>query len=355
MGLTRPVSISQIQAALGVGSNVNKLSQLCTNASVNKYSKYKPIKYASQAIMGQYDYTNECWKSSATWWKGSDGRCGFSPYSTNSIGNVITNTTGGMNGWTYSGTPTGGTYPYRQADFIGYNHNAVPFISNFACLPEIKANGNFQASCMIPTDAENVTLADIGINGSALYFGVVITDSSGNRLTQVTNSTAGEAGVTFTFPSSIGVGNNYRCYPFLSTNPISLGGDVGNNTFYTCPNISYDTFNVVSSYHNYDVDYDATYALNSHTSIEVTLTNNESSAIPDCRVYIIPYTVPNWSNPSSAVGQAVASTSLFNLPAGFTTYKRFTVSEGNYFAYITLNSGYEDRKTNIRENIQPDL
>lgn len=353
MGLTRPVSISQIRSALGAASSVNKLSQLCTYASVNKYSKYKPIKYAANSIMSQYDYTNERWKDDSTWWKGSNGKCGFTPYSTNTIGNVITNTTGGMNGWTYDGVPTGGTYPYRQADFIGYNHNAVPFISNFACLPEIKANGVFQASCMIPTDADNVTLGDIGINGSALYFGVIITNSSGSRITQVTNSVAGEVGVSFQFPASIGLGS-YRCYPFLSTNPISLGGDVGNNTYYTCPNVSYATFNVVQSYQNLDVDYDASYELNSHTKIDVTLKNNESTNIANCYVYIIPFTTQNWSNPASAISQAVGSSGPFTLISGFSTLKRFTVTQGNYFAYITLNNNAESRKTNIREDIDPD-
>ena len=352
--ITRPVNQRDVQQVLGISSSVNKWSQLCTHIDINKWSKYKPNKYASNTIMSQYDYTHERWKDDSTWWKGVDGRCGFTPYSTSNLSNVITNTTGGMNGWTYDGVPTGGTYPYREADFIGYNHNAVPMLANFACPAEIKPNGNFFATCMVPLPDDNVTLGDIIVNGSALYFGVVITNSSGTIITQVTNDTAGVSGVTFTFPSRIGYGTGYRCYPFLSTNPIELDGSIGNNLFYTCPNLSYATFDVVSTYHNYDVGIDATYALQSHTAIEVSLTNNMSYDLPDCRVYILPYTTQNWNNPASAVSQAVASTNNFTLSAGVTSIKTFVVVEGNYFAYITLNNAAEYRKANIKEEIAPD-
>lgn len=354
--ISRPVSQRDIQTVLGISSSVNKLSQLCTHANINKWAKYKPIKYAANGIMSQYDFTNECWKSDSTWWKGSGGTCGFTVFTCNSLSDVISNTTGGMNGWGYNGTPTGGTYPYREADFIGYNHNAKHLFANFACNSEIKGGGNFTASCMINMEGSDaIVLSDLNVNGSVLYFGIIITNSSGTILKQVTNQTAGDVGVSITFPTSIGVGNNYRCYPFLAVNPIQLDASVGNNTFYTCPELTYATFNVVSHYQNLDVSYDASYNSGSHTRLHVDITNNESATIYNCKVYILPYTVQNWNNPASAVSQAVGESAYFDLASGFTAVKSFTVIEGSYFAYITLANGAEYRKTNIREDFSPQV
>ena len=353
--ITAPVGIADIKSALGAGSG--DLGTLCQNGNVNKWAKYKPIKLAIQSTTDQFDKTNNTWKSTANWFRGTNGTCGFVPYSTTTLANIVSQTTGGMNGWTYNGTPTGTSLaPYRHIDFADYNHLAKQLFQNFACNPEIKGGGSFSASCMVNVDGSDaLVLSDILINNSNLYFGIIITDSSGNILKQCTNQTAGEAGVQITFPTSIGVGNGYRCYPFLAINPITLDGSVGNNTFYTCPMLSYATFNVVSHYQQLDVTIQAAYQLGSHTSFSVDITNNESAAITNNVVYILPYTTANWNNPPAAVGQAVASRTISSIGAGLTGFALFTVTQGSYFVYITLNNNQEWRKTNIMEDINPDI
>ena len=344
--LTKPVSISDIQDALGVSSSVNKLGQLCTDSNINMWSKYKPIKYSSKTIMSQYDSTNNNWNSNSTWWRGYDGKCGFTPYSSNTLSDIISNTTGGMNGWSYTGTPTGSTYPYRQADFIGYNPDAVPMLSSFQCNSEIKANGNFYASCIIPLPDDNITMGDIIVNGNSLYFGVVITNSSGTILKQVTNNTAGVAGVSFTFPSSIGVGNGYKCYPFLATNPIELDGNIGNNTYYTCPNLNYQTFNVVSSYINMSIR--ASYI--SNTSAYATVKNLDTY---DHTITVsIRFASSNYYN-SIVTGEEQKSSTTVTY-SGLNQTKMFNfdnlTSGASYKIYVLID-GVELRSVNILQQL----
>lgn len=351
--ITAPVSFSDVNQALGTSHT--DLGSLCKDSHINMWAKYKPIKLAQRSTMSQWDSTNQTWLSTANWFRGTSGTCGFTPYSTTSLSDIISNTTGGMNGWTYNGTPTGGaSEPFRLTDFAGYNHNANQLFRNFACNTEIKAGGSFRGSCMINVDGSDaLVLADILVNNNNLYFGIIITNSSGTILKQCTNQIAGEAGVQITFPTSIGVGNEYRCYPFLATNPITLDGTVGSNTFYTCPMLSYATFNVVSHYQNLDVTINAAYNLGSHTSLTVEITNNESYALSNNVIYILPYTASNWDNPPAAVGQAVASQTLSSIDSGMTRFGTFNVTQGSYFAYITLDNNAEWRKANIMEEIDP--
>ena len=93
-----------------IGSTSHTVSVLCIYSSINMWSKYKPTR-------GAFGDT--------TFWKGSDGRCGFSL----PIWSSVT---------TYSPTTWGYIKPnsnYRLGDFRGYWHEntiAPPFYSNAA-------------------------------------------------------------------------------------------------------------------------------------------------------------------------------------------------------------------------------
>lgn len=131
--ITAPINTDDVSAVLGVSSH--DVAYLCSNRhnKTNKWSKYKPVRIDSPT---QKHLT----ATADQWYKGDDGKCGFilpigapgangptvanlyktgawayrapSPYIYNSDGTVAS----GLGEWC------------RLEDFIGYNHNAKPFL-----------------------------------------------------------------------------------------------------------------------------------------------------------------------------------------------------------------------------------
>lgn len=351
--ITAPVSFADANHVLGTSHT--DLASLCKDDNVNIWSKYKPIKNNLIATTDQWDFTNARWKDTATWWKGSDGKCGFVPYYSNNYNNIISNTNGGMNGWTYNGKPTGGSAsPYRLTDFAMYQHNAVPFLANFTCNEKVKANAIFQASCMVASDYDNVVIGDIVVNGSALYFGVILTQSDGTVLKMATSDTPGTSGVSFTFPASITTGNGYKCYPMLTANPISIDGVWDANTYYTCPNLSPRTFNVVSSY--IDMSIDAIYLLDRAHAM-VTVKNKDVSQ--HTIVVSARFTSSNYNSPL-VVGEEQKAAETIGASTGSDNTKIFRfnslLTDRSYYIYVYID-GVELRRVSIKGNLDgvPDV
>ena len=103
---------------------------LCgSNQMINKWAKYKPV-ILPNVIDTTYDLKggtgsdkNE-WKTTATWWKANDGKCGLTINKYNLASTMIG---AWNNNWVYN-PPTGGmAAPFRLIDFNYYYHNAVQF------------------------------------------------------------------------------------------------------------------------------------------------------------------------------------------------------------------------------------
>ena len=96
---------------------------LCgSNQMINKWAKYKPVIYPN--LINTYDQLNsdKTWKSTATWWKAGDKKCGFT-IGLRTTGSALVTNWG--TDWTYN-PPTGGmAAPYRLIDFNYYDHAAV--------------------------------------------------------------------------------------------------------------------------------------------------------------------------------------------------------------------------------------
>lgn len=128
-----PVNTYDVAKVTRKGSN--DVGTLCgDNNMINKWAKYKPV-ILPNVIDTTYDLKggtgsdkNE-WKTTATWWKAADKKCGFTITKRTSGSALVTNW---GTDWVYN-PPTGGlAAPYRLIDFNYYQHNAVnPFsISN---------------------------------------------------------------------------------------------------------------------------------------------------------------------------------------------------------------------------------
>jgi hypothetical protein len=118
---TNNISVSLVKNTLG--ESTYSVFLLATSALINMWSRFKPTRGVNN---GELTLNNN------TFWKGSDGRCGFNlPIWSSGI--IYSPTTWGYlqpRGGSYGGTPD---EPGRLGDFRGYFHDntlAPPFYSN---------------------------------------------------------------------------------------------------------------------------------------------------------------------------------------------------------------------------------
>lgn len=106
------------------GQTVRKvdLGRLCTHANINKWSKYKPVRFPKDGELTEAE------------WKSTNYGLGS-----------------GTTGDVYSGKPIGGSIsPFRISDFVGYNHDAKPPVS----VEIISVNGATSAPFRIYKDED---------------------------------------------------------------------------------------------------------------------------------------------------------------------------------------------------------
>ncbi|NCB96497.1 MAG: hypothetical protein EOM35_08615 [Negativicutes bacterium] len=105
------INTTIVKQAIGLSSD--NVGYLCSSLNINKWSKFKPISYASNTgIYGETGNNDTVLKN----------------LNYGLTATKIDRTTLATTEWSYL-RPTGGQYsPYRLGDFRGYNHQAKPFI-----------------------------------------------------------------------------------------------------------------------------------------------------------------------------------------------------------------------------------
>lgn len=110
--ISAPVSIDDIKAVLGESSN--DVATLCRSNNINMWSKKKPVRLA-----------NPFPDINGTWYRADDDDLGIQ---INKGANTNLGTLYAGASFVYKKPGGGSTQPYRMSDFIGYNHNAKPFL-----------------------------------------------------------------------------------------------------------------------------------------------------------------------------------------------------------------------------------
>lgn len=223
--ISTPIAVSDIKTVLGVTDN--GISALCTSSAINKWAKYKPVDYNST-------FSNNSGK-------GSDGKYGLNITTYSSVGTLSSGFLNVLNAgsttWTYIHPSGGSSSPYRMGDFSGYNHGAVCPIGNIgATTYYLDTNGAMTIMYDLTTTAsDNLTLADITINGTALssyYLGVLLYNTSSGAYVLATSSTTmGSNGYSISLTGMTGKTGTWKCSVFASSVQISVDGSVGSGTF----------------------------------------------------------------------------------------------------------------------------
>lgn len=232
--IVKPLSVTDVKQVLGVASN--DVGYLCGNGhgKVNMWSKCKPVRLTS----AMPDRETE-------WWKGENEQCGYSVFYCTSDDadrafNEILHDLSLLD-WSYGFTPNGSTYPYRLADFDGYNHNAVAPFDTKSIDYSFSQNAGSGSTILLGINEGaydvdgNFTPEMLSIEGSSCsdwYYGIMITDETGVPVACVTmdktvaNSKGSLGGIyesVYFSPSLINTGT-YKVFNIMS-NQKKYGSD----------------------------------------------------------------------------------------------------------------------------------
>lgn len=122
--------ITTYKVASALGTNTRNISALCVSPSINPWSKCKPV-----------NLNNPTPNRNGDWWKGDNGRCGFTIGVKDSNGAIhnVTNLDDMPQAKWYYDTVTKSN-PKRLADFGGYNTEATPCLFSRIDSDMIKIN-----------------------------------------------------------------------------------------------------------------------------------------------------------------------------------------------------------------------
>ena len=266
---TTGITTTIVKNAIGLASN--NVGALCSSSNINKWSKYKPVRYNSVNIN----------RSTESWWCAQDGNCGLNIPVYANIADMFTALRNNTVMWDYLKPSGGATQPFRIADFGGYEHSAQPpfvpqqlnstYYATLGTMPTaLDLRGNTQYELNISDFGEAYNLGN-------MYFGVAICkqNTSGYKYMTVNTKMNTGGGSNINVPISNENGN-YEVVYFLAENPklSFLNADIS-NAFVPVPSAmqivtiqrSPITVYVTGTFGSYAANY------------EITIQNNQSNTL----------------------------------------------------------------------------
>ena len=342
--ITAPVSVDDVKSLLGESSN--DLATLCKSSKINVWAKYKPTDYNAAF--------------SDNWSKGKDGNYGLNITVDNRVSSwsaLVAEYSKANNGYSniYKRPSGGATSPYRLGDFRGYNHKAKPEISDY-----LAATNYLEDSQISLSVAYNVVTADgdqVSYNAieafKDLYFGYVITDTSGKTLKLIaTASTTSSYEVRIAARTLLA--GNYRLYPMFCNVDYSTNHTLRGMYCYAIPNLAGGKIITVITASESEASkfvYIHAEYINSNTRIKVTIKVNE--LVTNIGIYFC-----YQSNPTK--GQALLvgeySTRIDSIAARETKSVTFTnpLSNKSYLVYVISNGVWVTKGLPPMTSIMPD-
>ena len=296
------------------------IKDLIDHADINPWAKYKPVRSGVvDTVTGQWDYNNNCWLSTAHWWKG-DGMCGFSAEWATEFGNSLTTQgtfmyklTHGLLGWTYQ-KPTGGSQQiYRSQDFAQYYHYAIqPYGDIGSTTIYLSNTGGGQIDWeVVSVGSLNLALADFSVNGHPLtdfYLGLILYDSS--RFFLFTSSTKFTTGASLSVALSnmTSYAGTWNCMPFFTLYQVNSQGTFdANGLFISMANTQPISISLIAHGNNYFDYIDGEWnAAGTAVSYELQIENETSTAHTYTQITIAIYK-------DSASSTPIAQTTLTNI------------------------------------------
>ena len=346
--ITAPVSIDDLKTLFGEGSG--DLAALCKSSKINVWAKYKPTVFPSP-------FPDD-------WYKAKDGNYGLNITVDNRVSSwsaLVAEYSKANNGYSniYNRPSGGATSPYRLGDFRGYNHKAKPEISDYLAATNYLEDSQISLSVaynVVTSDGDQVSYNAIDAFKN-LYFGYVITDTSGKTLKLiVTASTVGSYEVRIAARTLLA--GTYKAYPMFCNVDYSTNHTLQGMYCYAIPNLAGGkTFSVITSSQSVMANFksiSAKYTL-STTRIAVTLVmNDHASDVTNVGIYCCYQTDPT-------KGQAMVSGEYYRtisrMTRGETQIVNFNnlLSNKSYQIYVIANGTWIVKGLAPLQNIMPDL
>jgi hypothetical protein len=161
------ISIAEIANILGSGSN--NLVTNCQHPNINKWAKYKPVKYNAEGDI----------RRNTDWWKAHDGMCGFlTPTIYNDVVDmrIIAAPDIHSHDGEWQRDMDFGNYPKCLGDFDGYDHNSQPIVHNVRIEEGASKSKIVSIDAFFGTSESYLTLDmfDLGYKLKDWYLGVGI-------------------------------------------------------------------------------------------------------------------------------------------------------------------------------------
>lgn len=346
--ITAPVSIDDLKNLFGEPSG--DLATLCKSSKINVWAKYKPTVYPSP-------FPDD-------WYKSKNGNYGLNITVDNRVSSwsaLVAEYSKANNGYSniYNRPSGGASSPFRLGDFRGYNHKAKPEISDY-----LAATYYLEDSQISLSVAYNVVTADgdqVSYNAieafKDLYFGYVITDTSGKTLKLIaTASTTSSYEVRLAARTLLA--GTYKAYPMFCNVDYSTNHTLRAMYCYAIPNLAGGkTFSVITSSQSVMASFksiNAKYTL-STTRIAVTLVmNDNASDVTNIGIYCCFQTDPS-------KGQAMVSGEYYRtisrMTRGETQIVNFNnlLSNKSYQIYVITNGTWIVKGLAPLLSVMPDL
>ena len=236
---TTGITTTIVSQAIGLASNsVNVLcagklpAENISASRINKWSKYKPVRYNSIAPDRSIN---------GGWWKAENGNCGMNVPNYTTMADMFAALRAGTLMWEYL-PPLGTTgQPCRLADFGGYEHTAQPpIVSDKLAAKYYISSSSVGASATVRSPGETeLTLSDLGnaVNLGNCYFGAAISKvgtTTYKYITETSTITGGGGGGVNIPVTGLTVGNHNIVF-FLSTVAHGTLTDVNDGTYVPLP------------------------------------------------------------------------------------------------------------------------
>lgn len=233
--ISAPITTTKVGNEIQISSH--NIGVLCSSDNINKWSKKKPV--------CDFSATPD---RSKEWWKAYNNKCGLLINQRGTYNQVIDDYKNKDN-WKYE-KPTGGDFPFRIADFNGYNHSATPIFTTCS-VTEIAVNKFPDSSITLTakfgtkdSSGSSLNLSDLTGLANVLYLGIMLckkgTTTVARRCTGTQDIVAMQNSGSYLSAmvecSVYGLATgDYDVYPFLSSVQLTYdGGDV-NGKFFSLP------------------------------------------------------------------------------------------------------------------------
>ena len=216
------ISTSLVKSTLG--ASTNDVGQLCTHPNINKWSKWKPVRFNKIVGLTVEDLTALNFGLNISVYKsiGTITTAGTFLYD---LKNAITN-------WSYL-RPRGGDYNewYRLGDFRNYNHEAVQpmgALSTYVVYLNTEGGIRIDLEEASPNNY-NVTLQDFVYDGTPMnscYLGVMLYKENNTYMLATSENTISSGGLTIPLKKMTAYIGTWKAAFFLSSVKIEAGGDL---------------------------------------------------------------------------------------------------------------------------------